>query len=268
MATILVTDTIAAAGLARLRERFHVVERCGLSPRALIEATRAVDAIVTRSNTAVTADLLFAGSRLAVVGRAGIGVDTIDLAAATAAGVMVVNSPTGNADAVAEHTVGLLFALARHIPRAHIALGDGVWGKTHFVGTQVAGKTLGIIGLGKIGGRGLIGARELALVKPTAFLINCARGGVIDETALAAACRAGAVAGAAVDVFTDEPLPATHPLRGLPNVILTPHLAGSTREAQDAIAREVADDIITALTGGVPRNLVNPEVLTHQEVVA
>jgi phosphoglycerate dehydrogenase-like enzyme len=192
-------------------------------------------------------------------------------------------------------------------------------GKNRFVGTQVAGKTLGIIGYGKIGGRvarlatalgmrvlahdpyidapsrvpllsrydllctadfitlhvpltaetmGLIGTRELALVKPTAYLINCARGGVVDESALAAACRAGRVAGAAVDVFTQEPLPADHPLRDVPNVILTPHIAGSTREAQDAIAREIAEDTTTALTGGIPRNLVNPAVLTHQEVVA
>lgn len=319
MPTILVTDTIAAEGLTRLRERFPVIERYDLSPSALIAAAREVEAIVTRSNTPVTADLLFAGSRLAVVGRAGIGIDNIDVAAATAAGVMVVNSPTGNADAAAEHTIGLIFALARHIPRAHIALGEGAWGKNRFVGTQVAGKTLGIIGLGKIGGRvarlasalgmrviahdpyidaptripllsrydllraadfvtvhvpltaetvGLLGARELALVKPTTYLINCARGGVIDETALAAACRAGAVAGAAVDVFSDEPLPAPHPLRGLPNIILTPHIAGSTREAQDAIAREIADDITAALTGGIPRNLVNPEMLTREEVVA
>lgn len=319
MATILMTDTIAEEGLRRLRERFRVVERREFSPGALAEAAREADAIVTRSNTAVTAEILFAGSRLTVVGRAGIGVDNVDIAAATAAGVMVVNSPTGNADAAAEHTIGLIFALARRIPQAHIALGAGIWGKDRFVGTQLAGKTLGIIGFGKIGGRvarlgaalgmrviahdpyidaptrapllsrydvlraadfitvhvpltpetvGLIGARELALVKPTASLINCARGGVIDETALAAACRAGAVAGAAVDVFADEPLSVAHPLRGLPNVILTPHIAGSTREAQDAIAREIADDITTALTGGIPRNLVNPEVLTRQEVVA
>lgn len=319
MTTILVTDTIAAEGLARLRERFQVIERHNLSSQALAEAARGVDAIVTRSNTAITPEILFAGSRLMVVGRAGIGIDNIAVKAATAAGVMVVNSPTGNADAAAEHTIGLIFALARQIPQAHTALGDGAWGKHRFVGTQVAGKTLGIIGFGKIGGRvarlaaalgmrviahdpyidaparvpllsrydllrtadfitlhvpltaetvGLIGVRELALVKPSAYLINCARGGVIDETALAAACHAGMVAGAAVDVFTREPLPAAHPLRDAPNVILTPHIAGSTREAQDAIAREIAEDITAALTGGIPRNLVNPEVVTRQEVVA
>ena len=163
MTTILITDTIAAAGLARLRERFHVVERHDLSSQAFAEAARDVDAIITRSGTAITPEILFAGSRLMVVGRAGIGIDNIDVAAA---------------------------------------------------------------------------------------------------------CRAGAVAGAAVDVFTEEPLPADHPLRDAPNVILTPHIAGSTREAQDAIAREIAEDITAALTGGIPRNLVNPAVLTRQEVVA
>src|SRR4051794_2356449 len=153
MTTILVTDTIAAEGLARLRERFQVIERHDLSPQALAAAAREVDAIVTRSGTAITPEILFAGSRLLVVGRAGIGIDNIDLLAATAAGVMVVNSPTGNADAAAEHTIGLIFALARQTLRAHTALTDGVWGKNRFVGTQVEGKTLGIIGFGKIGGR-------------------------------------------------------------------------------------------------------------------
>lgn len=319
MKTILVTDTIGAEGIALLGERFHLVERHGLTPDALTVAARDVDAIITRSNTAISANILFAGGRLAVIGRAGIGIDNIDIAAATEAGVMVINSPTGNADAAAEHTIGLLFALARHIPQASRALDAGFWGKHHFVGSQVAGKTLGIIGLGRIGTRvarlaaalglrvvahdpyieaptrvplvprddllraadfitvhvplthetvGLLGTSQLALVKSTAYLINCARGGVIDEGALATACRAGRIAGAAVDVFTDEPLPGDHPLRGVPNLILTPHIAGSTHEAQTAIAREIAADVTAALTGGVPRNLVNPEVLTREEGVA
>ena len=224
-----------------------------MSPAQLSSEIGDYDAIITRSGTAMTPQLLEAGKgRLRVVGRAGIGVDNIDINAATARGIAVVNAPNGNVRAAAEHTIALLFALARNVPQAHNLLHDGVWGKNHFMGTEMAGKTLGIIGLGKVGRQvarraialdmdviaydpfveqgpdvplvtlddllrhadyvtlhvpltpitaGMIGERELRLMKRSAFLINCARGKVVDEAALYDACKSELIAGAALDVL-------------------------------------------------------------------
>jgi HAD superfamily phosphoserine phosphatase-like hydrolase len=246
-----------------------------------------------------------------VVGRAGIGVDNIDVAAATRQGVAVVNSPNGNVRAAAEHTIALLFALCRNIPQADRLLREGVWGKNRFMGCEITGKTLGVIGLGKVGTQvarraraldmdviaydpfvqqgpdvplvslddllrradfvtlhvpltslttGLIGARELEMMKDAAFLINCARGRVVDEEALHDACRTGRIAGAALDVFENEPL-GNSPLLELPNVIVTPHLGGTTHEAMRASAIEVATQVRALLMGEYPAHIVNPEVL-------
>ena len=312
MQKILVTEPLHEAGIKELERDFQVDVRLGMSPDALAGEIGGYDAIITRSGTAMTPHLLEAGSgRLRVVGRAGIGVDNIDVNAATARGIAVVNAPNGNVRAAAEHTIALLFALSRNIPQAHNLLHEGVWGKNHFIGTEITGKTLGIIGLGKVGSQvalrarglgmdviahdpfieqgpdvplvtlddllrhadyvtlhvpltaittGLIGERELRLMKPSAYLINCARGKVIDETALYHACKSELIAGAALDVFASEPL-TNSPLLELNNIILTPHLGGTTHEAMLASALEVAREVKTVLEGGYPQHIINPEVL-------
>ncbi len=309
---ILVTEPLHEAGVTYLQEEFDVDIKMGLSPSALLEQVSQYDAIITRSGTPVTADLVSAGApRLRVVGRAGIGVDNIDIDAATRHRVAVVNAPNGNVRAAAEHTIALLFALCRNIPQADHLLREGVWGKNRFIGCEITGKTLGIIGLGKVGAQvarraqaldmeviaydpfvqqgpdiplvslddllrradfvtlhvplttittNMIGTRELDLMKETAYLINCARGRVVDETALYDACRAGRIAGAALDVFENEPLAAS-PLLELNNVILTPHLGGTTHEAMRASAVEVAIQVRALLMGEYPTHIINPEAL-------
>ena len=313
---ILVTEPLHEVGIERLMRDFDVDVKLGVAPAALAREVRAYDALITRSGTPVRADLIEAGrKRLKVVGRAGIGVDNIDIEAATRHGIAVVNAPNGNVRAAAEHTIALLFALCRNIPQAHTLLREGVWGKNHFMGCEVAGKTLGIIGLGKVGAGvakraaaldmeviahdpflqprddvplvplddllrqadfitlhvpltpitvKLIGERELNLMKASAYLINCARGQVIDEEALYAACKQGRIAGAALDVFASEPLRASG-LLTLNNVILTPHLGGTTHEAMRASALEVAEQVRAVLVGDYPAHIINPEVLTRHE---
>jgi phosphoserine phosphatase SerB len=315
---ILVTEPLHEVGIERLGREFDVDVKLGVAPAALLREVRAYDALITRSGTPVRSDLIEAGrKRLKVVGRAGIGVDNIDIEAATRHGIAVVNAPNGNVRAAAEHTIALLFALCRNIPQAHTLLREGVWGKNHFVGCEVAGKTLGIIGLGKVGTGvakramaldmeviahdpflqprddvplvplddllrqadfvtlhvpltpitiGLIGARELDLMKTDAYLINCARGQVVDEEALYVACKQGHIAGAALDVFASEPLRASG-LLTLNNVILTPHLGGTTHEAMRASALEVAEQVRAVLVGDYPAYIINPEVLAKPECV-
>jgi HAD superfamily phosphoserine phosphatase-like hydrolase len=309
---ILVTEPLHEAGVAQLEREFRVDVRLGIAPATLASEVRHYDALITRSGTPVRADLLAAGrERLKVVGRAGIGVDNIDIEAATRHGIAVVNAPNGNVRAAAEHTIALLFALCRNIPQAHNLLRDGVWGKNHFMGCEVAGRTLGIIGLGKVGKQvarraraldmeviahdpflppqadvplfplddllreadfvtlhvpltpitvGLIGARELGLMRRGAYLINCARGQVVDEMALYAACREGRIAGAALDVFAHEPLRESGLLE-LDNVILTPHLGGTTHQAMEASSLEVAAQVRAVLVGEYPAHILNPEAL-------
>src|SRR5919206_1877313 len=275
---IFVADDVSENGLEPLRAAGFVVEkRTGLRGEELAEAVAGADGLVVRSETKVTAALLEACGRLRVIGRAGVGVDNIDVAAATRRGVVVMNAPDGNTMTTAEHTLALLLALARHVPRADASLKAGRWERKKFVGVELRGKTLGVVGLGRIGRvvasrargfemkvlafdpfiapeqardegieladleevcaradfltvhtpltpetRGIIGAREFSLMKPGVRVINCARGGLIDEGALGAAILEGRVAGAALDVFEEEPPASEHPLLGLEEVVATP----------------------------------------------
>src|SRR5205807_498032 len=288
-------------------------ERSGLTGAALQEALRAADGVIVRSGTRITAELLENPGKLRAVVRAGVGVDNIDVAAATRHGIVVMNTPGGNTVSTAEHTITLLMALARHIPTADASLRQGKWERNKFVGTQLAGKTVGIVGLGRVGRevarraagmdmkvigfdpflapdkaaqlgiesvadidlllprcdfltvhtpltdetRNLIDARRLALLSRGARVLNCARGGIINEQALAEALRSGHLAGAAIDVFVQEPPPADHPLLKLPNVVVTPHLGASTVEAQESVAREAAQLLVDFLTRGIVQFAVN-----------
>jgi len=315
-AKILVSDPLDEEGLASLRQDAEVEVKTDLTPRQLVEAIGQYDAIVVRSGTKVTAEVIEAGQRLQVIGRAGVGVDNIDVEKATERGIMVVNAPTSTVVAVAEHTMALLLATARHIPRGDAALREGKWLKKQLVGTTVAGKVLGIVGLGRIGTavarrarafdmeiiaddpyltreqieergatpvssleellersdfvtlhvtltpetRGMIGIKELDMMKPTARLINCDRGAVVDEEALLKALEEGRLAAAGLDCFCQEPA-TDNPLCCHERVVATPHIAASTVEAQRDVGGEVARQVLTALRGERPRHLVNPAVL-------
>ena len=303
MARVLVADPIAKEGVRRLEADHHVDVRTGLKPEALNEIIGAYDALVVRSETQVTAELIAAGERLQVIGRAGVGVDNIDLDAATQRGIAVVNSPTANTAAAAEHAMGLMLSLARNIPQADASLRRGEWRRRDFMGVELRHKSLGIVGLGKVGSevarraaafqmrilahdpyvpkeyarslgvelvtlnellaesdfitlhtpltasaKNLLGQEQLQQAKQGVRLINAARGGLIDEAALAEALRSGHVAGAALDVFSAEP-PAGLELLELPNVVATPHLGASTVEAQAGVALEVAEQVLTTLEG-------------------
>ncbi len=308
---ILVADRIAQEGIDLLREELpeaHIDIQPGLGPEQLLARIGHYAALIVRSETQVTAPILAAAERLKIVGRAGVGVDNIDIDAAERLGILVVNAPTGNIIAAAEHTIALLLALARHIPSANSSMKAGKWEKSRFLGIEVRHKTLGIIGLGKVGRevarraqglemqviacdpyvspeqgsplgvtmlsleevlqradfvtlhtsltsgpqgtRGLLGAHELCLLKPGARLINCARGGLIDEETLLGALHENRLAGVALDVFSQEPVRDDEVLQQLlahPLVIATPHLGGSTAEAQVNVAIDVARQIISAL---------------------
>jgi D-3-phosphoglycerate dehydrogenase len=302
MARILVTEKIADGGLQQLRDAGHVVDvRLGLEAGELVEVIPGAAALIIRSATQVTRTVLEAGTDLVVVGRAGIGLDNVDVEAATQRGVMVVNAPQSNVLSAAEHTMALLLAQARNIPQAHRALSEGRWERSKWEGVELADKTLGIVGLGRIGKlvaqralafgmrlvaydpfvsaerarqlsvellslerlvqvsdfvtlhvaktpdtAGMIGKDLLALARPGIRIINVARGGVVDEAALAEAIRAGRVAGAALDVFAAEPT-TDSPLFGLPQVVVTPHLGASTREAQDKAGDTIAEQVALAL---------------------
>jgi D-3-phosphoglycerate dehydrogenase len=318
---ILVADPLAEDGLDRLRRAGEVTVVSQLAEAELILRIPEFDALVVRSETKVTALVLEAGRRLRVVGRAGVGVDNIDVPAATRKGILVVNAPRGNIVAAAEHTIALLFALARSVPQADASVKRGEWTRSKFVGTEIRGKTLGIIGLGNVGSevakrahglemevvaydpvvsveraelfnvelvalndllersdfvtihvplvdanRHLIGAPELALMKPTARLVNTARGGIVDEAALLAALESGKLAAAAADVFENEPA-GDSPLFKLPNFIATPHIAASTVEAQVSVAFDVAEEVAAVLAGDLPRYAVNAPALPPEELV-
>jgi D-3-phosphoglycerate dehydrogenase / 2-oxoglutarate reductase len=322
MARILVTEKIAENGLARLREAGHEVDvQEGLDPEALLEAVRGAHALIVRSATQVTADVVAAGVGLVVVGRAGIGLDNVDVAAATRQGVMVVNAPQSNVLSAAEHTMALLLSQARNIPQAHAALVDGRWERTRWEGVELADKTLGIIGLGRIGklvGQramafgmrliaydpyvsadrarqlnvelcsleelmersdfltihvartpetvGLIGAEMLKRAKSELRIINVARGGIVDESALFEALTEGRIGGAALDVFTVEPT-TDSPLFSLPNVVVTPHLGASTIEAQDKAGLTIAEQVQLALAGDFVPFAVNIDAAEAAETV-
>jgi len=315
---VLVAEPIAVQGLELLRRHHEVDERIGLSPEEYRALLPEYDALMVRSQVKVDAEMIAAGTRLVVIGRAGVGVDNVDLEAATRAGVTVVNAPTGNTIAAAEHTLALLFALARKVAAADASVRRGEWRRSAFTGTELRGKTLGIIGLGKIGQAladragalemtvvgtdpyvtaeqaalhgielvdleallarsdvvslhvpktkataGLIGTAQLAKMKPTALLLNVARGGLIDEAALAEALRDGRIAGAAVDVFATEP-PVGSPLLDAPNTVLTPHLGASTAEAQVLVAEEASQQVLEVLDGRSARYAVNAPLLTPE----
>jgi len=315
---ILVAEPLAHQGVELLRRAHEVDERPGLSPEEYRAILPDYDALVVRSQVKVDAAMIAAGTRLVVIGRAGVGVDNVDLDAATRAGITVVNAPTGNTIAAAEHTLALLLALARRVAAADASVRRGEWKRSAFTGTELRGKTIGIVGLGKIGRavaeraqafemavigadpfvtadqaaihgielveldallaradvvtlhvpstkatRGMIGAGQLARMKPTALLLNVARGGIVDEAALADALRDGRLAGAAVDVYSSEP-PAGSPLLEAPNMVLTPHLGASTAEAQVAVAEEAAQQVLEVLDGRPARYAVNAPLLTPE----
>ena len=319
---ILVVEALAAEGLELLRSHHEVDERLGLPREEIAAILPEYDALVVRSQVKVDAQLIAAGTRLIVIGRAGVGVDNVDLEAATRAGIVVVNAPTGNTIAAAELTLALLFGLARKTAAADASMRRGEWKRSQFTGIEVRGKTLGIVGLGKIGQAiavraramqmivlgtdpfvtpeqaanlgvelvafddlvarsdaitvhvpktksttGLINAAVIERMKPGVLLLNVARGGVIDEADLAAALRAGKVAGAGIDVYNAEP-PTGSPLLDAPNTLLTPHLGASTAEAQVAVAEEVAEQILDVLDGRSARHAVNAPLLTAETAQA
>ncbi|MGI8551454.1 MAG: phosphoglycerate dehydrogenase [Dehalococcoidia bacterium] len=318
VARILVADPIAKDGIDLLSRDADVDVQTGLTEAELIERMARYEALVVRSETKVTAAVIAAGRLLQVIGRAGVGVDNIDLESATAHGVVVVNTPTGNTISAAEHAVALMLSLARHIPQADASLKGGAWQRSRYVGVELRGKTLGVVGLGQVGSevarrarglemrllgfdpfvseeharalglelcsldhllsgsdfitvhttltsgtRGLIGEEELRRVRPSVRLINTARGGIIDEEALAHALQEGRVAGAALDVFSKEPA-TDNPVLRAPNLIATPHLGASTAEAQERVAIDVAQQILQILRGEPARYAVNVPLLAPE----
>jgi len=323
MPRVLANDKLESQGLDLLRQAgIDLDERSGLKGDALKAALRECDGLIVRSGTQVTADLLDEPGKLRAIVRAGVGVDNIDVAAATRKGIVVMNTPGGNTVSTAEHTLTLLMAVARHLPAADASLHAGKWERGKFVGNQLAGKTLGIIGLGRIGRevarraigfdmkvvgtdpflaperaaqlgiesvpdldallprcdfltvhvpggpetRDMIGAAELAKLPKGARVINCARGGIYNEEALAEALKSGHLAGAALDVFAQEPPPADHPLLQLPNVVVTPHLGASTVEAQTSVARVAAQLLIDFLLRGIVGFAVNMAAVDRTEL--
>jgi D-3-phosphoglycerate dehydrogenase len=310
---VLVSDKLAEEGLAVLQQAADVelVVKTSLTPEQLRDEIRDAHALLVRSATTVTAEVIRWGSKLMAIGRAGVGVDNIDVEAATRRGIVVCNSPEGNTAAAAEHTWALMLSVARSIPMADASVKAGEWKRSAFVGIELLNKTLGVIGLGKIGSevalrakafgmkvigcdpfvsaeraerlgvemvkldellarsdfitihvpltkdtRGAINAESLRKTKRGLCVINCSRGGVVDEAALAEAIKEGHVAGAGLDVFEKEP-PVGSPLLGLPNVVLTPHLGASTAEAQIKVAVDVGQQVLDVLRGRPARSAVN-----------
>jgi D-3-phosphoglycerate dehydrogenase len=315
---VLVADPVAPEGVEILKKHAEVDVKTGLKPEELAAIIGEYEGLMVRSETKVTAKIIEAGHKLQVVARAGVGIDNIDVEAATQRGIVVVNAPTANTMAAAEHTIALMMALARNIPQAHESLREGAWKRQNFVGVEVRNKTLGIVGLGNVGSevarrvqgfhmrvlgfdpyvspqyarnlhvelvtleeifkeadfitlhvpltpqsRNMIGSRELAIMKPSVRIINCARGGLIDEKALDQALREGRVAGAALDVFAQEP-PRDCPLLKNDKVIVTPHLGASTHEAQANVAIDAAEQIISVLNGQPVRYAVNAPLISAE----
>ena len=322
MARVLVTEVLAERGLARMRDAGHDVDvRLGLPPAELLEAVAGAHALVVRSETKVTYEVLEAGQDLVIVGRAGVGIDNVDVEAATRLGVMVANAPLSNVVSNAEHTMALLLSQARNIPQANASLKGGQWARSKWAGVELYGKTLGLLGLGRVGtlvaqrasafglrvvawdpwiaperprklgiellelddlirqadflsvhllkspaSMGLVNAELLAKAKPGLRIVNTARGGIIDEQALADAVAAGTVAGAAIDVFAKEPCTES-PLFGLEGVVVTPHLGASTREAQDKAGEAIADQVVLALAGDFVPYAVNVDAAEAADAI-
>jgi D-3-phosphoglycerate dehydrogenase len=316
---VLVTDSVANEGLEPIvaNDALEVVSIDDSSSKAFVTALASADALIVRSATQVTREMLSLAPELKAVGRAGVGVDNIDIPAATEMGVAVFNAPGGNTIAAAELTMALLISVARKIPAAEASLRSGRWDRAAFKGFELRDKILGLIGAGRIGSevgirckafdmdviaydpylsptraeelgiemvgledvidrgdfisihvpltdetRGIIGPAALERMKPTAFVVNASRGGVVDEAALAKALHNGDITGAALDVYENEPLPADSPLRDAPNLVLTPHLGASTAEAQVGVATEVAHKIRLLLETGNRADAINASDLS------
>ncbi len=318
MTKVLVSDPIDQIGIDILSQVAQVDVKVGLKAEEIVKIIPEYDALMLRSGTKVTKEIIEAGKGLKIIGRAGVGVDNIDVPAATRNGIIVVNSPEGNTIAAAEHALAMMLALSRHIPDADLSIKDNKWDRKSFIGVEVYKKSLGVVGLGKIGSHvasvaramgmkilafdpfisqeraeqlgatlvdldtlfsesdyitlhvpktpetaHLINAESIAKMKPTVRIINCSRGGIIDEDALAQALQEERIAGAALDVFEQEPLGESK-LRSLKNVILTPHLGASTTEAQVNVAIDVAEQIRDVLLGLPARSAVNIPGLTPE----
>jgi D-3-phosphoglycerate dehydrogenase len=323
MPRVLICDELGQAGIELLvKARLEVDNRPGLKGDALSDAIRGADGAIVRSGTRITGALLENPGKLRAIARAGAGVDNIDVAAATRKGIVVMNTPGGNTVSAAEHTIALMFSMARHVAAADASVRTGKWERTRFIGTQLTGKILGVIGLGKIGcevarraigldmkvycfdpfitperaaqlgveaassiddllprcdfltihtplndqTKSLIGKRELSMMKNSARVLNVARGGIIDEQALCEALREGVIKGAAIDVFSQEPIAPENPLLNCPNIVLTPHLGASTVEAQETVSLEASQLLIDYLTRGAVRFAVNMPPLDRTEL--
>lgn len=321
--TVLVTDKVSESGLAPLRAdaRFDVVKIDDSSDPAFAEALPNAHGLIVRSATEVRGELLSAATSLRVIGRAGVGVDNIDLTAATERGVAVMNAPAGNTVSAAELTLALILAMVRRVPAADASMREGEWNRSAFKGAELRGRTLGLVGAGRIGGevarrcrafgmdviahdpfltserarelrirsvtlaevlaesdilslhvpltdstRNMIDAEALATMKEGSFLVNVARGGVVDEGALADALSAGHLAGAALDVFANEPLEDGSPLRAAPNLVLTPHLGASTSEAQELVATEICGAVLAALADQDLSRALNAPAIGGEEM--
>jgi D-3-phosphoglycerate dehydrogenase len=311
---VVIADRLAANGVAILKATsgLDIIECAGKGPEVLKDALVDAAAIVVRSETQVTADLMAGAPKLRIVARAGVGTDNIDLEEATRRGIPVLTAPGANSNSAAEHAVALMLAMCRKIPAAAQSMAEGKWDRKQFEGSELRGKTLGILGLGRIGTtvakiahgfgmtvialdpfvvaqhalslgvellpleqvlkradivtlhlaltddtRHLLNAERLGMMKKGAMVVNAARGALIDDAALIAALTSGQLSGAALDVFEPEPLPADAPLRKAPNIILTPHLGASTKEAQTRVAAEIAEAVRDALQKGDLRSAVN-----------
>ncbi|KAF2092190.1 phosphoglycerate dehydrogenase [Saccharata proteae CBS 121410] len=321
---VLIPEKVSPDGLALLQSSFEVHERKGLTLKQLHDIIHDYEALIVRSETKVTASLLAAGKKLKVVARAGVGVDNVDVESATKYGIIVINSPVGNINAAAEHTVALMMAVARNIGAACSSLKAGKWERSRLVGVELKGKTLAIVGAGKVGltvariatgmgmrviafdpyanpqlaaaasvelkssldelltaadfftihtpliasTKGMIGKAELSTMKPTARILNVARGGMIDEAALLDALETGTIAGAGIDVFTSEPPEAESTASRLiahPKVVATPHLGASTIEAQENVSIDVCQQVVSILNGDLPRSAVNAPLILPDE---
>lgn len=320
---VLVCDGVSPKGIAILEKDFEVEARKKISAEELLAEIPNYDGLIVRSASKVTAEVIEAAANLKVIGRAGVGVDNIDVEAATKKGIIVLNAPEGNTIAATEHSVAMMLAMARNIPQAHASLKNREWRRSDFVGVELRGKTLGIFGMGRIGSgvakralamemnvigydpylneerakhlgveigtvdeilekadfitlhmpktpqtKGMIGAEAIAKMKDGVRIVNCARGGIIDEAALAEALKSGKVAGAAIDVFESEPVNMDNPLLDCDNIVVTPHLGASTKEAQIGVAVDVAHGVAAALKGEPVMTAVNmahvaPHVMKH-----
>ncbi|MDI9394707.1 MAG: phosphoglycerate dehydrogenase [Euryarchaeota archaeon] len=308
---VLVSDSLSNEGLEILKEHFNVDVCTGLSEDELVEKIKSYDALVIRSGTQVTQRIIEAADKLKIIGRAGVGVDNVDVDAATKKGIIVTNAPEGNMISAAEHTIAMMMAMSRNIPQANASLKSKEWKRSKFMGVEVKGKTLGIIGLGRIGSevakraaglemklmghdpfisekravelgvklgtvneiakeadyitvhtpliketRNILDDEQFGLMKKGVRILNCARGGIINEEALERALESGKVGAAAIDVFVEEP-PFDSPLLGHDNVIVTPHLGASTEEAQVNVAIDIANEVVSVLSGGPAKNAIN-----------